>query len=344
MKATNVPRRRVSRTRSARPSRRGNGTRQDTHSSLDTAQLEDTHIMYVREAVRWPVLKPEEERELARRIREEGDPEARERLAAHNYRLVLFVANGYRNRGLEFPDLIQEGNIGLLKAIERFDERKGYRFSTYAIWWIRQEVTRAIANSGRTIRIPVHQRGEMFQIRRAVERFATRHGREPTPYEVAEVCGLSVERVQKSLDLLAGYPIASLDRSLSCHDDDGDTLHETLADPHVPLPDHVASVRSALEWVERTVQSCAVSREQVNTRNLRIFRMCFGLDDGNPKTLTAVGRAFGITRERVRQICSRIWLRLERHGVDRETVRPLVLEAARLGLFEDQTDETGAEE
>ncbi len=252
--------------------------------------VEDPVRMYLKEIGKVPLLSAEEEIELARRM-EDGDEKAKQRLAEANLRLVVSIAKRYVGRGMLFLDLIQEGNLGLIKAVEKFDYRKGYKFSTYATWWIRQAITRAIADQARTIRIPVHMVETINKLIRVSRQLLQDLGREPTPEEIAENMDLSVERVREILKI-SQEPV-SLETPIGKEEDSH--LGDFIQDDNVPVPADAAAFTMLREQLEE-VLSTLTEREQ------KVLRLRFGLDDGRARTLEEVGREFKVTRERIRQI------------------------------------------
>ncbi|WP_027718950.1 RNA polymerase sigma factor RpoD [Desulfovirgula thermocuniculi] len=252
--------------------------------------IDDPVRMYLKEIGRIPLLTPEEEIELAKRI-EQGDEEAKRRLAEANLRLVVSIAKRYVGRGMLFLDLIQEGNLGLIKAVEKFDYRKGYKFSTYATWWIRQAITRAIADQARTIRIPVHMVETINKLVRVQRQLLQELGREPTPEEIAKEMNISPEKVREIMKI-AQEPV-SLETPIGEEEDSH--LGDFIEDQEARAPAEEAShtlLREQLEEVLKTL----TDREQ------KVLRLRFGLDDGRARTLEEVGQKFGVTRERIRQI------------------------------------------
>ena len=252
--------------------------------------IEDPVRMYLKEIGKVPLLTAEEEIELAMRM-EAGDEEAKKKLAEANLRLVVSIAKRYVGRGMLFLDLIQEGNLGLLKAVEKFDYRKGYKFSTYATWWIRQAITRAIADQARTIRIPVHMVETINKLIRVSRQLLQELGREPTSEEIAEEMNMPVERVREILKI-SQEPV-SLETPIGEEEDSH--LGDFIQDENVPVPaDEAASalLREQLQEVLGTL----TEREQ------KVLRLRFGLDDGRTRTLEEVGKEFNVTRERIRQI------------------------------------------
>ena len=252
--------------------------------------IEDPVRMYLKEIGKVPLLSAEEEISLAQRM-EEGDEEAKKRLAEANLRLVVSIAKRYVGRGMLFLDLIQEGNLGLIKAVEKFDYRKGYKFSTYATWWIRQAITRAIADQARTIRIPVHMVETINKLIRVSRQLLQELGREPTPEEIAEEMHMSVERVREILKI-SQEPV-SLETPIGEEEDSH--LGDFIQDDNVPVPADAAASTMLKEQLEE-VLGTLTEREQ------KVLRLRFGLDDGRARTLEEVGKEFNVTRERIRQI------------------------------------------
>ena len=252
--------------------------------------IEDPVRMYLKEIGKVPLLSAEEEISLAQRM-EEGDEEAKKRLAEANLRLVVSIAKRYVGRGMLFLDLIQEGNLGLIKAVEKFDYRKGYKFSTYATWWIRQAITRAIADQARTIRIPVHMVETINKLIRVSRQLLQELGREPTPEEIAEEMHMSVERVREILKISQG-PV-SLETPIGEEEDSH--LGDFIQDDNVPVPADAAAFTMLKEQLEE-VLGTLTEREQ------KVLRLRFGLDVGRARTLEEVGKEFNVTRERIRQI------------------------------------------
>ncbi|HHV62020.1 MAG TPA: RNA polymerase sigma factor RpoD [Firmicutes bacterium] len=252
--------------------------------------IDDPVRMYLKEIGRVPLLTAEEEIELAKRI-EKGDEEAKRRLAEANLRLVVSIAKRYVGRGMLFLDLIQEGNLGLIKAVEKFDYRKGYKFSTYATWWIRQAITRAIADQARTIRIPVHMVETINKLIRVSRQLLQELGREPTPEEIAKEMDMSVERVREIMKV-AQEPV-SLETPIGEEEDSH--LGDFIEDEDALAPAEAASYRLLKEQLEDVL-------ETLTPREEKVLRLRFGLDDGRSRTLEEVGQIFGVTRERIRQI------------------------------------------
>ncbi len=256
----------------------------------DSVSTEDPVRMYLKEIGKVPLLSSEEEIELAKRI-EAGDEEAKKTLAEANLRLVVSIAKRYVGRGMQFLDLIQEGNLGLIKAVEKFDYRKGYKFSTYATWWIRQAITRAIADQARTIRIPVHMVETINRLVRTQRQLLQTLGREPTPEEIAEEMDMSVDRVREIMKI-SQDPV-SLETPIGEEEDSH--LGDFIQDDQVEVPVEAAT-ESLLHDQLMEVLDTLTDREQ------KVLRLRFGLDDGRPRTLEEVGKVFNVTRERIRQI------------------------------------------
>ncbi|MDN5330966.1 MAG: polymerase primary sigma factor [Tepidanaerobacteraceae bacterium] len=252
--------------------------------------IDDPVRMYLKEIGKIPLLTPEEEIELAKRI-EKGDKEAKRRLAEANLRLVVSIAKRYVGRGMLFLDLIQEGNLGLIKAVEKFDYRKGYKFSTYATWWIRQAITRAIADQARTIRIPVHMVETINKLIRVSRQLLQELGRDPTPEEIAEEMEMPVEKVREIMKI-AQEPV-SLETPIGEEEDSH--LGDFIPDEEAQAPADAAAYRLLREQLEDVL-------ETLTPREEKVLRLRFGLDDGKPRTLEEVGQVFGVTRERIRQI------------------------------------------
>ena len=246
--------------------------------------------MYLKEIGKVPLLSAEEEIEYARRM-DEGDEEARKRLAEANLRLVVSIAKRYVGRGMQFLDLIQEGNLGLLKAVEKYDYKKGFKFSTYATWWIRQAITRSIADKARTIRIPVHMVETINRLVRTSRQLLQELGREPKPEEIAERMEISVDRVREIMKI-SQDPV-SLETPIGEEEDSH--LGDFIQDDNVEVPIDAATSKLLHEQLMEAL-STLTEREQ------KVLRLRFGLDDGKPRTLEEVGREFDVTRERIRQI------------------------------------------
>lgn len=252
--------------------------------------IDDPVRMYLKEIGRVPLLNAEEEIQLAKRM-EAGDENAKRRLAEANLRLVVSIAKRYVGRGMLFLDLIQEGNLGLIKAVEKFDYTKGYKFSTYATWWIRQAITRAIADQARTIRIPVHMVETINKLIRVSRQLLQELGREPLPEEIADVMEIPVERVREIMKI-AQEPV-SLETPIGEEEDSH--LGDFIPDEDAPAPAEAASFILLKEQLEEVL-------ETLTPREEKVLRLRFGLDDGRTRTLEEVGQEFGVTRERIRQI------------------------------------------
>ncbi len=268
----------------------------DSHSSFDDISMDDSVRAWLREIGKTPLLSLDDEIQLARRIeRACTDPleaqRARDTLTRANLRLVVSIAKRYSGRGMSFPDLIQEGNIGLIRAVEKFDHRKGYKFSTYATWWIRQAITRAIADQGRTIRIPVHMVETMNKLIKTSGKLRQMIGREPSLEELANAMEISVERVMEVINV-APEPI-SLESPIG--QDEDTRLFDFVADHNAIMPLDAASQSLLRERIDDALN-------HLTTREREVLMMRFGLEDGCQKTLEEVGRHFRVTRERIRQI------------------------------------------
>ena len=252
--------------------------------------VDDPVRMYLKEIGKVPLLSPDEEIELAKKI-ELGDEAAKKKLAEANLRLVVSIAKRYVGRGMQLLDLIQEGNLGLIKAVEKFDYRKGYKFSTYATWWIRQAITRAIADQARTIRIPVHMVETINRLVRTQRQLVQKLGREATPEELAKELDMPVDRVREIMKI-SQDPV-SLETPIGEEEDSH--LGDFIQDDNVEVPADAATYTLLHEQLME-VLSTLTEREQ------KVLRLRFGLDDGSPRTLEEVGRQFNVTRERIRQI------------------------------------------
>ena len=252
--------------------------------------IEDPVRMYLKEIGKVPLLSAEEEIELAKKM-EQGDENAKKRLAEANLRLVVSIAKRYVGRGMLFLDLIQEGNLGLIRAVEKFDYTKGFKFSTYATWWIRQAITRAIADQARTIRIPVHMVETINKLIRVSRQLLQELGREPTPEEIAEEMDMPVDRVREILKI-SQEPV-SLETPIGEEEDSH--LGDFIQDDNVPVPADAAAFTLLKEQLVE-VLGTLTEREQ------KVLRLRFGLDDGRARTLEEVGKEFNVTRERIRQI------------------------------------------
>ena len=252
--------------------------------------IEDPVRMYLKEIGKVPLLSADEERELAMRM-EQGDEEAKKRLAEANLRLVVSIAKRYVGRGMLFLDLIQEGNLGLIKAVEKFDYKKGYKFSTYATWWIRQAITRAIADQARTIRIPVHMVETINKFIRVQRQLLQELGREPYPEEIAERMNQPVERVRE-IQKISQEPV-SLETPIGEEEDSH--LGDFIQDENVPVPADAAAETMLKEQLDEVLKT-------LTEREKKVLRLRFGLDDQKARTLEEVGKEFDVTRERIRQI------------------------------------------
>ena len=283
------------------------------NSFTERGNAEDPVRMYLKEIGRIPLLSSEEDIELAKRM-EEGDEEAKKKLSEANLRLTVSIAKRYSGRGMQFLDLIQEGNLGLIKAVEKFDYRKGYKFSTYATWWIRQSITRAIADQARTIRIPVHMVETMNRVNRTSRRLLQEYGREPTPEEIAEAMNLPVERVLE-ISKISQEPV-SLETPIGEEEDSH--LGDFIQDEHIPVPADEAAHTLLREQLEKVMDTLS-EREQ------KVLALRFGLEDGKPHTLEEVGREFQVTRERIRQIEAKA-LRKRRHPTRSRKLRDFLEE------------------
>ena len=263
---------------------------QSDASLLEGVSIDDPVRMYLKEIGKVPLLTAEEEVELAKRM-EQGDEEAKRKLAEANLRLVVSIAKRYVGRGMLFLDLIQEGNLGLIKAVEKFDYRKGYKFSTYATWWIRQAITRAIADQARTIRIPVHMVETINKLIRVSRQLLQEYGREPLPEEIAKEMEISEEKVRDILKI-AQEPV-SLETPIGEEEDSH--LGDFIPDDDAPAPAEAAAFTLLKEQLMDVLDT-------LTPREEKVLRLRFGLDDGRARTLEEVGKEFNVTRERIRQI------------------------------------------
>lgn len=259
-------------------------------TTLEGVSTDDPVRMYLREIGRIPLLSYEEELEIAEKVLE-GDEDAKQRLAESNLRLVVSIAKKYVGRGMLFLDLIQEGNMGLIKAVDKFDYKKGFKFSTYATWWIRQAITRAIADQARTIRIPVHMVETINKLIRTSRHLLQRLGREPSPEEIAEELEMSVEKVME-IQKIAQDPV-SLETPIGEEDDSH--LGDFIQDEDSPAPHDSAAYTLLKEQLEEVMNT-------LTPREAKVLKLRFGLEDGKARTLEEVGREFEVTRERIRQI------------------------------------------
>ena len=257
---------------------------------IEGISIDDPVKVYLKEIGRVPLLSADEEIELAQRM-SEGDPYARKRLAEANLRLVVSIAKRYVGRGMQFLDLIQEGNLGLIKAVEKFDHTKGFKFSTYATWWIRQAITRAIADQARTIRIPVHMVETINKVKKVSSQLLHQNGREPTAEEIAKELEMPVDKVREIMRV-AQEPV-SLETPIGEEEDSH--LGDFIADDDAPAPVDAASHTLLKEQLADVLKT-------LTPREEKVLRLRFGLDDGRPRTLEEVGKEFNVTRERIRQI------------------------------------------
>ena len=275
-------------------------TQPDLTDDMENAKLDDPVRMYLKEIGRIKLLTPEEEQDVAKRMAE-GDEAARRRMSEANLRLVVSIAKRYVGRGMQLLDLIQEGNLGLMKAVEKFDYTKGYKFSTYATWWIRQSITRAIADQARTIRIPVHMVETINRVLRTSHAMVQKLGREPTTKEIADELHIEESKVEEVLKI-AQEPV-SLETPIGEEEDSH--LGDFIQDDEASQPSEEATYTLLREQLEEVLSTLTPREEQV-------LRMRFGLTDGKPHTLEEVGKKFDVTRERIRQIESKA-LRKLRH-------------------------------
>ncbi len=262
----------------------------DMALSTDQMAIDDPVKIYLKEIGRVPLLTPEEEIELAQRMAQ-GDPNAKKRLSEANLRLVVSIAKRYVGRGMQFLDLIQEGNLGLIKAVEKFDYTKGYKFSTYATWWIRQAITRAIADQARTIRIPVHMVETITKVKKISSTLLHKNGREATAEEIADELKLPLDRVREIIRI-SQDPV-SLETPIGEEEDSH--LGDFIPDEEAPAPAEAASQMLLKEQLDEVLGT-------LTEREGKVLRLRFGLDDGRQRTLEEVGREFNVTRERIRQI------------------------------------------
>ena len=263
---------------------------ESTLAAVEGVNIDDPVRMYLKEIGKVPLLSANEEVDIARRMAE-GDPEAKQQLAEANLRLVVSIAKRYVGRGMLFLDLIQEGNLGLIKAVEKFDYRKGYKFSTYATWWIRQAITRAIADQARTIRIPVHMVETINKLIRVNRQLVQEYGRDPRPDEIAREMGVSEDKVREIIKI-AQEPV-SLEMPIGEEDDSH--LGDFIEDQDAPAPAEAVAVTLLKEQLMDVLNS-------LTAREAKVLRLRYGLDDGKARTLEEVGKEFNVTRERIRQI------------------------------------------
>jgi RNA polymerase primary sigma factor len=262
----------------------------DLTLAADGVSIDDPVKIYLKEIGTVPLLTPEEEIELSERMAK-GDIKARKRLAEANLRLVVSIAKRYVGRGMQFLDLIQEGNLGLIKAVEKFDHTKGFKFSTYATWWIRQAITRAIADQARTIRIPVHMVETITRVKKASSQLLHKNGRDATPEEIAELTDMPIERVREIMRI-AQDPV-SLETPIGEEEDSH--LGDFIPDDDAPAPADAASLILLKEQLGEVLHT-------LTDREEKVLRLRFGLEDGRSRTLEEVGKEFRVTRERIRQI------------------------------------------
>ena len=263
---------------------------QEEAAPTEVVTIDDPVKVYLKEIGRVPLLTPEEETALAMRIID-GDMRAKQRLSEANLRLVVSIAKRYVGRGMQFLDLIQEGNLGLIKAVEKFDYTKGFKFSTYATWWIRQAITRAIADQARTIRIPVHMVETINKVKKVSSQLLHKNGHEPTAEEIAEELAMPVDKVREIMRV-AQEPV-SLETPIGEEEDSH--LGDFIPDDDAPAPADAASHTLLKEQLEEVIGS-------LTEREAKVLRLRFGLEDGRPRTLEEVGKEFDVTRERIRQI------------------------------------------
>ena len=268
----------------------GDGTDDYDAAISDAIAIDDPVKIYLKEIGRVPLLSPDEEIELAQRM-QNGDSAAKKRLAEANLRLVVSIAKRYGGRGMSFLDLIQEGNLGLIKAVEKFDYTKGFKFSTYATWWIRQSITRAIADQARTIRIPVHMVETITKVKKASSQLLHQNGRDPSAEEIAELLEMPVERVREIMRI-AQDPV-SLETPIGEEEDSH--LGDFIPDENAPEPTEAASQVLLKEQINQVLAT-------LTDREEKVLRLRFGLEDGRSRTLEEVGQMFNVTRERIRQI------------------------------------------
>ena len=281
---------------------------ESTLAAVEGVNIDDPVRMYLKEIGKVPLLSANEEVDIARRMAE-GDPEAKQQLAEANLRLVVSIAKRYVGRGMLFLDLIQEGNLGLIKAVEKFDYRKGYKFSTYATWWIRQAITRAIADQARTIRLPVHMVETINKLIRVNRQLVQEYGRDPRPDEIAREMGVSEDKVREIIKI-AQEPV-SLETPIGEEDDSH--LGDFIEDQDAPAPAEAVAVTLLKEQLMDVLNS-------LTAREAKVLRLRYGLDDGKARTLEEVGKEFNVTRERIRQIEAKA-LRKLRHPSRRKRLK-----------------------
>ena len=287
-----------------KPKTRGRQKRELEKANMDLADISNDSIqMYLREIGKVSLLSGEEELQLAKR-KEKSDVEAQRKLVEANLRLVVSIAKKFTGRSLSLLDLIQEGNIGLFRAVEKFDYRKGYKFATYATWWIRQAITRALADQSRTIRIPVHMVETINRFQQVERQLIQDLGREPLPEEIAAELGEPVEKVHHIMKI--SQDTVSLETSVGDSDDEDSVLGDFIEDVKTITPDRVAAMQLLKDHVKEII-------EELSPREQKILEMRFGLTDGVSHTLEEVGKEFGVTRERIRQIEAKSLQKIEEH-------------------------------
>ena len=262
----------------------------DIEKMQEGLSIDDPVRMYLKEIGRVPLLSVEQEQILAQRMKE-GDEKAKNSIVEANLRLVVSIAKKHLNKGMAFLDLIQEGNLGLMKAVEKFDSYRGFKFSTYATWWIRQAITRAIADQARTVRIPVHMVETIHKVSRASRQLLQEYGREPTPEEIAEKIGMTAEKVRDTMK----YALDPISLETPIGEEEDSHLGDFIPDEDSPAPAEAASYTLLKEQINEVLHTLTPREEQV-------LKLRFGLEDGRTRTLEEVGKEFDITRERIRQI------------------------------------------
>ena len=263
---------------------------EDIEKMQEGLSIDDPVRMYLKEIGRVPLLSVEQEQILAQKMKE-GDEKAKNSIVEANLRLVVSIAKKHLNKGMAFLDLIQEGNLGLMKAVEKFDSSKGYKFSTYATWWIRQAITRAIADQARTVRIPVHMVETIHKVSRVSRQLLQEYGREPTPEEIAEKIGMTADKVRDTMK----YALDPISLETPIGEEEDSHLGDFIPDEDSPAPAEAASYTLLKEQINEVLHTLTPREEQV-------LKLRFGLEDGRTRTLEEVGKEFDITRERIRQI------------------------------------------